>query len=162
MMTAAFEYCAGGDQRQFSAGELLLREGERSGQLYVLIDGQIEVVKGETVVASIAEPGAIFGEMSILLDRDHSANVRAVTPTTAYVLRDATSLLLDRPQLVYLIAQSLARRLSMATSYLADIKQQYAGEGNHLALVADLLQSMINLPPQEISPGSDLQSDPRI
>lgn len=161
-MKDVFKYCADGNQKQLSAGELLLREGERSGQLYVLIDGQIEVVKGETVVARIAEPGAIFGEMSILLDQNHSANVRAVTPTTVYVLGDAVSLLRDRPQLVYLIAQSLARRLSMATTYLADITQQYAGHGNHLALVADLLQSMINLPPPEISPGSDLQSDPRI
>ena len=161
-MTAVFDYCAGGDQKQFSAGELLLREGERSGQLYVLIDGQIEVVKGETVVASIAEPGAIFGEMSILLQENHSANVRAAAPTTAYVLNDAASFLSDRPQLVFLIAQLLARRLSMATTYLADIKQQYAGQGNHLAMVADLLQSMINLPPPETSPGSDLQSDPRI
>ena len=161
-MKDVLEYCAGGDQKRFSAGEVFLREGERSGKLYVLIDGQVEVVKGETVVASIAEPGAIFGEMSILLDENHSANVRAASPTTVYVLADAASFLRDRPQMVLLIAQLLARRLSMATTYLADVKRQYAGHGNHLAMVADLLQSMINLPPPEIAPGSDLQSDPRI
>ena len=161
-MKAVFEYCAGGDQKRFCAGEVLLRQGERTGQLYVLIDGQIEIVKGETIVARIAEPGAIFGEMSILLNENHSANVRAATQTTVYVVSDAASFLRDRPQLVLLIAQLLARRLSMATTYLADIKQQYAGQGNHLAMVADLLQSMINLPPAEISPGSDLQSDPRL
>ena len=100
--------------------------------------------------------------MSILLNENHSANVRAATPSTVYVVGNAASFLRDRPQLVLLIAQLLARRLSMATTYLADIRQQYAGQGNHLAMVADLLQSMINLPPPEISPGSDLQSDPRI
>ncbi len=56
----------------------------------------------------------------------------------------------------------LAQRLNVANSYLADLKQQYAGHGNHLAMVGDLLQSMINLPPSEVSPGSDRQSDPRI
>ena len=161
-MKDVLEYCVGGDRKRYAAGELLLREGERSGQLYILLEGQIEVVRGETVVASIVEPGAMFGEMSILLDQNHSANVRAATATTAYVVNDAASFLRDRPQLVFLIAQLLARRLFMATTYLADVKKQYAGQGNHLAMVADLLQSMINLPPPEISPGSDLKSDPRI
>jgi CRP/FNR family cyclic AMP-dependent transcriptional regulator len=161
-MKDVLEYCVGGDQKRYSAGELLLREGERSGQLYILLEGQIEVVRGETVVASIVEPGAMFGEMSILLDQNHSANVRAATATTAYVVNDAASFLRDRPQLVFLIAQLLARRLFMATTYLADVKKQYAGQGNHLAMVADLLQSMINLPSSDVSPGSDLQSDPRI
>ena len=161
-MRAVLDYCTGGDQKRFSAGELLVREGERTGRLYVLIDGQVEVVKGGTVVASVAEPGAMFGEMSILLGRDHSADVRAATPSTIYVIGDAAAFLRDRPALVLLIAQLLARRLSRATSYLADIKRQYAGHGNHLAMVGDLLQSMINLPPAEVEPGSDLQSDPRI
>jgi CRP/FNR family transcriptional regulator, cyclic AMP receptor protein len=56
----------------------------------------------------------------------------------------------------------LAQRLNVANTYLADLKQQYAGHGNHLAMVGDLLQSMINLSPTEVSPGSDRQSDPRI
>jgi CRP/FNR family cyclic AMP-dependent transcriptional regulator len=61
-----------------------------------------------------------------------------------------------------LIARLLAQRLNVANTYLADIKRQYAGHGNHLAMVADVLESMINLPPMEVSPGSDRQSDPRI
>jgi hypothetical protein len=47
-------------------------------------------------------------------------------------------------------------------TYLADLKHQYGGHGNHLAMVGDLLQSMINLPPTQVSPGSDRQSDPRM
>ena len=51
-MRLDFDFCEGSDQKRFSAGDVLLRQGERTGQLYVLIDGQIEVVKGETVVAT--------------------------------------------------------------------------------------------------------------
>ena len=47
-------------------------------------------------------------------------------------------------------------------TYLADLKRQYAGHGTHLAMVGEVLQSMINLPPLEVSPGSDRQSDPRM
>lgn len=104
----------------------------------------------------------MFGETSILLGRDHSANVRASIPSTVYVISDARAFLQDRPALVLLIARQLAQRLSTATSYLADIKRQYAGQGNHLAMVSDLLQSMINLSPAEVSPGSDLKFDSRI
>jgi CRP/FNR family cyclic AMP-dependent transcriptional regulator len=161
-MRGILDFCADASQHRLSAGEFLMGEGERTGRLYVLIDGQVEIIKGETVVASVAEPGAIFGEMSILLGLDHSASVRAVAPSQVYVIADATAFLRDRPELVLLIAQLLARRLSAATSYLADLKRQYAHQGNHLAMVGDVLQSMINLPPTEISPGSDLQSDPRI
>ncbi|HXL31149.1 MAG TPA: cyclic nucleotide-binding domain-containing protein, partial [Bradyrhizobium sp.] len=56
----------------------------------------------------------------------------------------------------------LAQRLNVATTYLADIMQQYAGHGDHLAMVGEILQTMINLPPITISPGSDRQSDPRM
>jgi hypothetical protein len=42
------------------------------------------------------------------------------------------------------------------------LKRQYASQGNHLAMVGEVLQSMINLPAQQVSPGSDRQSDPRI
>ncbi|MBA7713784.1 hypothetical protein ES703_122794 [subsurface metagenome] len=40
--------------------------------------------------------------------------------------------------------------------------RQYAGHGTHLAMVSEVLQSMINLPPSEVAPGSDQQSDPRL
>ena len=60
------------------------------------------------------------------------------------------------------LARMLAQRLNVANTYLADIKRQYAGHGNHLEMVGDILQSMINLTPTQVSPGSDRQSDPRI
>jgi CRP-like cAMP-binding protein len=161
-MRGILDYCTGGIQREVPAGTLVIHEGGRTGHLYVLMEGRLEVVKGDTVVASIAEPGAVFGEMSVLLDQPHTATVRAASDSTIYEFSDAESLLRDQPAVALLVARLLAQRLNVATSYLADIKRQYAGHGNHLAMVGDLLQSMINLPPTQVSPGSDRQSDPRI
>ena len=59
--------------------------------------------------------------------------------------------------MVLLIARLLAQRLNVATTYLADIMHQYAGHGDHLSMVGEILQSMINLPPIKVSPGSDRQ-----
>jgi CRP/FNR family cyclic AMP-dependent transcriptional regulator len=161
-MRAVLDYCSGGVRRSVSAGTLLIQEGDSSGQLYVLIEGRLEVIKGDTVVASIAEPGAFVGEMSVMLEQDHTATVRAVSDSTIYEFTDAAAFLRERPEVTLLIARLLAQRLNVANTYLADLKRQYAGQGNHLAMVGDILQSMINLPPTQVSPGSDRQSDPRI
>jgi CRP-like cAMP-binding protein len=161
-MRGVLDYCTGGSQRHVSAGTVVIREGGTTGHLYVLLAGRLEVLKGETVVASIGEPGAIVGEMSVLLEQPHTATVRAASDSTLYEFEDAGAFLRDQPAVALLIARLLAQRLNVANTYLADIMQQYAGHGDHLAMVGEILQSMINLPPIQVSPGSDRQSDPRM
>src|SRR5712671_6267622 len=161
-MREILDYCTGGVRRDVPAGMFVVHEGHATGHLYVLIEGRLEVIKGDTVVASLTEPGAVLGEMSVLLDKPHTATVRAAQDSVIYVIDDAASFLRNQPAVALLIARMLAQRLNVANTYLADLKQQYAGHGNHLAMVGDLLQSMINLSPTEVSPGSDRQSDPRI
>ena len=101
------------------------------------------------MVAGITEPGAVVGEMSVLLDRPHTATVRAASDSIVYEFSDAASFLREQPAVALLIARLLAQRLNVATTYLADIMHQYAGHGDHLAMVGEILQSMINLPPIE-------------
>jgi CRP/FNR family transcriptional regulator, cyclic AMP receptor protein len=161
-MRAVLDYCSGALQRNVSAGTLILHEGSTTGHLFVLIEGKLEVVKGDTVVASIVEPGAVVGEMSVLLDQPHTATVRAASNSTIYEFSDAGWFLRDQPAVALLIARLLAQRLNVATTYLADVMHQYAGHGDHLAMVGEILQNMINLPPIKVSLGLDRQSDPRM
>src|ERR1700754_788992 len=137
-MRAILDHCSGGVQRDVPAGALIIGEGGTTGHLYVLLDGQLEVAKGGTVVAVISEPGAVLGEMSVLLDQPHSATVRAVSDSTVYEFNDAASFLRDQPAVALLIARMLAQRLNVATTYLADLRQQYAGHGTHLEMVGDI------------------------
>ncbi|MBR0812301.1 cyclic nucleotide-binding domain-containing protein [Bradyrhizobium diazoefficiens] len=161
-MRAVLDYCSGGTERKVEAGTLIVTEGGTSGHLYVLMQGKLEVLKGEMVVAIVTEPGAVLGEMSVLLGQPHTATVRAWSDAVVYEFEDAASFLEKEPGVALLIAKMLAQRLNVANTYLADLKRQYAGHGTHLAMVGEVLQSMINLPPLEVSPGSDRQSDPRI
>jgi CRP-like cAMP-binding protein len=161
-MREMLEYCIGGIRQNVPAGTVVVHEGGRTGHLYVLIEGRLEVIKGDTVVASITEPGAVLGEMSVLLDQPHTATVRAASDSVICQIDDAASFLRQQPGVALLIARMLAQRLNAANTYLADIKRQFAGHGNHLAMVGDLLQSMINLSPTQVSPGSDRKSDPGI
>ncbi|MGJ4893142.1 Crp/Fnr family transcriptional regulator [Bradyrhizobium sp. HKCCYLS3077] len=161
-MTDFLRHCTGGHERIIAAGIDLLQEGHSTGHLYILLDGRLEVIKAGATVAVVSEPGALFGEMSLLLEQAHTATVRALIDSRIYEILDAQRFLTENPEATLWIARMLAQRLNVANTYLADLKRQYAGHGTHLSMVGDVLQSMINLPPQQVSPGTDLESDPRL
>jgi NADH dehydrogenase len=60
----------------FEAGEIIFREGDRGDRLYVIVDGQVEVVKGETVLGQLG-PGECFGEMALVSDSPRNATVKS-------------------------------------------------------------------------------------
>jgi CRP-like cAMP-binding protein len=129
---------------RFDADIALFVEGERSGQLYVLIDGEVEVLRGDTRVMVANQPGAIFGEMSVLLGEPHSATVKTVKSSTMYVIEDAEKFLQDHPNLAFVIARLLAQRLSAATTYLVDLKRQFEGRGDQMRSIGEALDSLIH------------------
>ncbi len=135
---------------------IVLAEGDKSGRLYVLADGCLEVLRGETLIATMDEPGSLVGEMSVLLDAPHTATVRTVGETSLHVVRDGVTFLAAKPELSWLIARLLARRLNAASTYLADLKRQFAGSGNHLEMVGEVLESLMHDQPRLASAlGSD-------
>ena len=85
VMASILDNCAGARRQEFAAGTILLSEGETSGRRYVLAEGTVEVLRGDTQVAIIRGAGSIFGEMSVLLNRPHTATVRAASPVGAFV-----------------------------------------------------------------------------
>jgi CRP-like cAMP-binding protein len=147
-------------KQRLPAGTVLLKQGDRSGKLYVLLEGTIEVKREETLVAVVDEPGAMFGEMSALLDIDHTANVVAATPVTVYLFDDAAKFLQSDPAVALTVARKLAQRLNTVTTYLVDIKRQYAGHSNHLGMVSQVLASLVYQQAEEFTPGSDRDPGP--
>lgn len=139
---------------------VLLAEGKKSGRIYVLDAGTLEVARGDTRIALVSEPGSIFGEMSLLLDSPHTATVRAVTPAVVYEFTDGAEFLRSDTETALAVARLLAQRLHTATTYLVDLKRQYASHGTHLAMVSDVLASLVNQQPREFLAGSDRQGDP--
>jgi thioredoxin reductase (NADPH) len=58
-----------GQTRRTTAGEVLLREGERSSEFFVLLSGQVVVLEdygGENRVLRVHGPGRFLGELSVL------------------------------------------------------------------------------------------------
>jgi CRP/FNR family transcriptional regulator, cyclic AMP receptor protein len=54
------------------------------------------IVKEDVEIAKVAEPGAVFGELSVLLDQPHTAHVRALE-TSQFLVADATTFLAQDP-----------------------------------------------------------------
>ncbi len=132
---------------QVSAGTRLIEEGVPMGRIYVLKRGAFEVVRNGVRVVTISEPGAFLGEMSALLGSAPTADVVAAHDGTVHVIDDAATAAQSDPELTYAIAQLLARRLQAVTSYLVDIKRQYAGTGTHLALMDQVLTRLMDMQP---------------
>jgi CRP-like cAMP-binding protein len=61
----------------------------------------------------VAEPGAVFGELSVLLDQPHTADVRALEASQFHVADAAAMLRVDPIALLY-VATVLAQRLDNA------------------------------------------------
>lgn len=134
----------------FAAGDVMIAEGEKTGLLYILISGGVEVIKGESPITVIREPGAVFGEVSILLDQPHAASVEAVEATTCFVTRGGKDFLEQHPKIALAVAELLAARLKGMIGYLADLKAQYEDRKDHLGMVDDLLLNLAHRTPRKM------------
>jgi CRP-like cAMP-binding protein len=125
-MRTILSFCQGLPLTSFAPGEVLLAEGGKSGILYILLTGDVEIVKEHFQVSIVSEPGAVFGEIAVLLDMPHTATVKALTPCQVYVVENASVFLQSHIDIAYQLARLLAQRLSGATTSLADLKRQFA------------------------------------
>ena len=161
-MASILDSCAGAKRQDFAPGTILLSEGNTSGKLYVLAEGTVEVLRGDTPVAIVGGPGSIFGEMSVLLNRPHTATGRAASPVGAFVFDDAENFLKSHPEIAFFLGRLLAERLNAATTYLVDIKRQFEGHGNHLGMVGEVLETLIHQQHEEFTSGPEAEADPRL
>ncbi len=145
-MPDILEYCKGRKAQTFKSGAVLLEEGAEDHKLFVLIEGQVEVLRKGTQVSYIDEPGSLFGEMSVLLDMPYSASVKALSTVKAYVIDDPIGFLGSQAEIALELAALLARRLYYTTSYLVDLQQQAAGRREDLDLVDKILAQLVQSP----------------
>jgi CRP-like cAMP-binding protein len=141
-MADILAYCAGRTAREFAPGATLLREGGEARQLFVLSAGQVEVLRQQTAVTYVDEPGSVFGEMSVLLDMPYTATVRALSPVRAYAIDAPLAFLGAHAEIALELAALLARRLYYTTSYLVDLQQQAQGRREDLDLVDRILAQL--------------------
>jgi len=100
------------------AGTYIFREGEAGENLYVVMDGSLEVLLGadspDELLLRTCGPGEYIGEMSLILpDGKRTASVRAQTPTRTWVMSHAKfrQIIQRWPMMAYSMVRILSQRL---------------------------------------------------
>jgi CRP/FNR family transcriptional regulator, cyclic AMP receptor protein len=136
--------CADLPLEQVPAGEVLIAQGSPPSRLLVLVSGTVVIERGSTAFARVDFPGAVFGEMSWVLDKPATATARAGTDVVVHVVDDPERFLTQQPGAALAVLQMTAARLDGLTQYLVDVKEQFAGHDDHLALVDRILGSLVH------------------
>ena len=112
------------------------------------------------MINTFNDPGAVFGEISVLLDTVHTATVRTLDALTFYVVDDPLAFLRSAPDVALGVARMLAKRLHAMTTYLVDLKQQFEHHDDHLGMVDEVLDALTHSQHDDHDPGSDRDPDP--
>jgi serine/threonine protein phosphatase PrpC len=84
------------DLKKFSTGDIILHEGVLGSEMFVILQGQVEVSQAGKKLTTL-EKGQWFGEMALIDDEPRSATIKALSPS-AFIILERTSLfkLLER------------------------------------------------------------------
>ena len=109
------------DELDLRAGKVLIEEGERGREFFVIVEGEVEVRRKGRKVATLG-PGSFFGEMALLSKIPRAATITTLTAVDVLVITDRAFLdLLNRmPALWLKVARALAERVG--ANELNDLK----------------------------------------
>jgi CRP-like cAMP-binding protein len=107
------------DEELFGEGQRVLRQGMSGGSLYVIVDGEARVVRGEQELARLGR-GEFFGDVSALLGEPPTADVVAQTPLRCLVIPgvDVDRFLLAYPPVAVRMLKAMVRRLATTLEWL--------------------------------------------
>lgn len=149
----------GAPERHVAAGDAIITFGEADPALFVLVSGVLEVRRDGATLARLDEPGAIVGELSLLLGTTASADVVAAEASVVRRLDDAEQLFREVPEFGRHLAVTLARRLHRVTTFLGDLQDQFADRPGTLGLVPTVLSGLLSHEQRDVDLGSDREAD---
>jgi CRP/FNR family cyclic AMP-dependent transcriptional regulator len=153
-MSNLLEFCVDQPVESTSAGEVLIEEGSSPGRMFVLVSGSLTAEHDGVPIARIDTPGAVFGEMSVVLDKPATATLRADSDVRVHVIDDPMTFLVERPGAALAVLRTTASRLDGLTQYVADVKRQLAGSEGHLGMVGQILDTLVHHQGVPARPGS--------
>jgi CRP-like cAMP-binding protein len=95
-----------------AAGKHIFRIGEAAKVMYLIIEGEVDLMLGDTVVETAGE-GVFIGEMALIDDEPRSASARARSDCRVFPIDEARfqSLVKETPFFALQVMKTLVRRL---------------------------------------------------
>jgi len=101
----------------FTDGEVIAEQGEPGEEMYIIVTGEIRVLKAEGAEFARREPGEYVGEMAIISQEPRMASLSAVGEVRTLCIdrRQFEGLLRERPETSLAVMRVLCQRLKEAT-----------------------------------------------
>lgn len=126
-MESLLNFVADRPVRTVAPGEILIHQGSPGGDLFILQEGSLAIERDGVKIASAVNPGALLGEMAVLLGRTTTATVRAERSTRVKVIADARNALAADAELSFLVAHLVAGKLDSTSAYLVELSRKHSG-----------------------------------
>ena len=124
------------------AGQGFIKEGDPGDELYVVLAGEVEIIKGEAVIVTL-KAGAHIGEMALIDNAPRSATVRAKTEVNLLVMRreEFFSIIRGEPviatKLLWSFVQVLSGRLRDTNEALQGARRELNQQSEELEVFLD-------------------------
>jgi serine/threonine protein phosphatase PrpC/CRP-like cAMP-binding protein len=119
--------------REYKDGEVVIREGDKGDELFIVLEGNVRVSRAEQVLTQLG-PGEHVGEMALIRSVPRSASVTAVGPAELIAIRRADFFEILRKEhevavkMLWQFLGVLADRLDATSSELHNAKRELAAE----------------------------------
>ena len=128
------------EEKEFSAGESLVRQAEATHAAYIIIEGFIKIYRttkeGKNVWLAMVGPGALVGELGLFDDNVRSATVEAMQPMKTLMVQQPHFIhfLSNHPHVSLVVLKYLANRIRIMNQRLENITSRSLTERTELAL----------------------------
>ncbi len=119
------------------AGEWVFREGSLGTEMYIVQEGQVEILKtvgedeSDLRQLTVLERGDFFGEMALLEHLPRAAGARALTDVKLLEINGSTfiKMLRDNPEIAVRMMRKLSRRLRETDALLRELGGEHMPAG---------------------------------
>lgn len=147
-------------QLEFPPNTILFREGDHGDRLYIILDGQLEIIKAlgtpDEQLLNICVPGDYVGEMCLLdPDRSRTASVRTGSPVRLLEITRShlDALIQQYPAIGYAMARVLSQRLHASETKMS---AELSRKKRELSQAYAYLQSLLPQPPHKLERGKGI------
>jgi len=113
--------------QEYDNGEYLIKQGALDDLMFILLSGELEIIRDKTVINTLDRIGEVIGEMRLISSEKRSASVRAkgrvecLAINTSYLDGHRTN---PKSVLFYIFSRILADRLKKKNQELADARNE--------------------------------------
>lgn len=102
--------------KNFISGETIANEGDEPKCFYVLVSGKVGIFKGNKKITEFSKPGEIIGEMSLILNKPRSAEIKALADSSLLQISgELDDIIKMYPDISKKLIKTLAERLAKTT-----------------------------------------------